>query len=113
VRIAHNIKVDDDIRKRLLDHYTEQDVDHPLHLQRILAFHYLVAVRDGAGNLIDGCKLGYFLAQQPVSYLTREIVFPFDNGRKFFAIWFHPEEFDENAYYILEYFDKIWYILME
>ena len=59
MNIKHNIKVSDGARDHLFKHYMEPDASHPSQLRSIPTFDYVVAYKDGAGNLIEGAIVGY------------------------------------------------------
>ena len=112
MRVVHNIRVADEARDYLLRHYMEGDVDDPSQLRCMPGFSYVEAYKDAAGNVIKDVIVGYILSNTEADRIVDEVISPFDNGRKFFAIEFR-EKFDENSEYIVEYFDGITYILKE
>lgn len=88
----------------------DPDVDDPLQLQFIPKLSHHLSIKDGSGKKISGP--GYSLVKGEPRLLKTEVVSPFENGRKFFAISF-GEKFDEDAQYLIEYFDRVWYVLKE
>jgi hypothetical protein len=112
MRVVRNIRVSDEARDYLLRHYMERDVDHPSQLRSMPGFSYVEAYKDAAGNVLKDVIVGYILSKTETDRIMDDVISPFDNGKKFFAIEFR-DEFDEYSTYIVEYFDGITYILKE
>jgi len=110
VKVVHNIKITNDVRDWLLRHYMDEDVDDPSQLRFIPTLACPRATYDGLGRKVKGPA--YELHKGDPQKLTRAVVTAFDNGRKFFAIRFE-EDFDERDRYLIEYFDRVWYVLRE
>ena len=112
MQIRYNVKVSDEAQDHLLKHYMEPDANHPSQLRFIPTFDYVLPYKDGSGNVIKDAVVGHILVKRRYDNLVDEIVSPFDNGKKFFAIVFQ-EQFDEEATYNIEFFFGITYILKE
>ena len=110
MRIVNNIKVTDDARESLLQHYTDPDVDHPSRLRSIPRLNYSLASPGGSSVRISGPA--YYLVRGEPQQLMGAVVTPFDNGWKFLAVQF-GETYDEKAHYLVEYFDRVWYVLKD
>lgn len=105
VEIKRNILVSPRAEKLLLKQYLEEDKDHPSELNIIPKLIYVVAYKDGDGNIIGGEILGYRLVRGDLKHTNDKLVFPFENGKKFFTIEFSNEEYDETCQYYLDYED--------
>jgi hypothetical protein len=110
VKVVRNIQVTEEARDWLLRHYMDADADDPSQLRFIPTLACSLATYDGLGKKIRGPA--YDLYKGDPRQLTRAVATAFDNGRKFFAIRFE-EDFDERDRYLIEYFDRVWYVLRE
>ncbi|CAN7388294.1 hypothetical protein LJR255_002377 [Pararhizobium sp. LjRoot255] len=113
MEIKKNILVSPRAEKLLLKHYMEDDKDHPSELNIIPKLIYVVAYKDGHGNIIDGEVLGYRLVRGEIKYTNDKLAFPFQNGRKFFTVEFSAEEYDDTCQYYLDYEDGSILLLKE
>jgi hypothetical protein len=109
VKVVHNIRITEEARDWLLRHYMDPDVDDPSQLLFIPTLHHTLATWHN-GKKIQGPAYG--LVKGEPRRLRYEVVSPFDNGRKFFAIGL-DEPYDASARYLIEYFDRVWYVLKE
>lgn len=91
----------------------EEDKDHPFDLNVIPKLIYVIAYKDGDGNIIDDATLGYRLVRGDIKYTNDKLVFPFENGKKFFTIEFSNEEYDDTCQYYLDYEDDTFFLLKE
>ena len=105
LKIVRNIRLSDGARDWLLRHYMDPDLDDPSQLRFIPKLRHALATYDSKWNKVAGQH--YSLVKGEPRQLRTEVVSPFENGRKFFAIGF-AEEFDESARYLIEYFDGVW-----
>ncbi|THK34713.1 hypothetical protein EHS39_29100 [Ensifer sp. MPMI2T] len=110
MRVEKNITVSTEMEQLLLRHYLDEDKDHPRELQFIPTLVYVVAYKDQEGNIIDGELLGYRLVRGEIEDGPDEVIFPFENRKKYFCIEFQ-EEYDSSASYKLEYEDDVVYLL--
>lgn len=111
LRVFENISLSPEAKDLLVSSYRYQDADDPGCIPYIPAFHYITGYKDALGNPItSGVTLGYQLSKVRTDRIDGDPIFSFDNGKKFFSIGFH-DEFDVNAFYSIEYFDKVVYIL--
>jgi hypothetical protein len=111
VKIHRNISLSKEAEAFIKERYVEPDVRDFSELRFIPRFIYVIAVTDAHGNSFKDAILGYNLCRTPVHSLEDAIVFSFDGGRKFFAIRFEPDVFDETAEYLFEHFEGVNYIL--
>jgi len=111
VRIHRNISLSKEAEAFINERYIEPEVRDFCELRFVPMFSYVIAVTDAQGNSFKDAILGYNLWRMPVHSLEDAIVFSFDGGRKFFAIRFEPDDFDETAEYLLEHFEGVNYIL--
>jgi hypothetical protein len=111
MKIYQNISLSTEAEAFIKERYIEPDVREFSELRFVPTFKYVLAVKDAAGNKIEEAILGYNLGRMPAHSLDDSVVFSFDKGRKFFAIRFYPDEFDETAEYLLEHFAGANYIL--
>lgn len=110
VRIFNNVKLSEEARELILKHYWRSGAADLEDMRYLPMFRYVTSVRDGAGNPIASAKLGYRISSS--EHFREARIFAFDDGKKFFAIAF-SEAFDENAIYLMEYFDDTVFILKE
>jgi hypothetical protein len=111
MKICRNISLSKEAEAFINERYIEPDVRDFSELRFVPAFQYVTAVKDAKGDRIKNAVLGYNLGRTPAQSLTDSVVFSFDSGRRFFAIRFYPNEFDEAAEYLLEHFEGVNYIL--
>jgi hypothetical protein len=109
MNVVKSVKLSSEARDWVLRHYMEPDTDDPSRLLFMPCLTYSLETRDGAGKKIAGPR--YIFGKQRTDRLAPYVTCPFDNGRKFIAIAFYPEEHDERASYLVEYFDHVWYVL--
>jgi hypothetical protein len=111
VKTVRNVRLSDEAQNWIRRHYMEPDTDDPSRLLFLPTLTYSLETRDGAGKRIAGPR--HIFGKQRTDRLAGYVISPFDYGRKFIAITFYPEEHNEDASYLVEYFDGVWYVLKE
>lgn len=112
MKLADNIRISDEAGNWILRHYMWPDTDDPSQLHYVPILVYSLETTDGVGRKIAGSR--HFLSmQRPGLIGGNAVVTAFENGRKFVAIDFYPVPHDENARYMVEYADRVWYVLKE
>jgi hypothetical protein len=112
MRVHTNIKVSEEARELLLKNYSAPDNEDPSAIEFLPCFSYIVDCRDKLGNPMRNLKLGYRIFRCANRDFRDHPIFAFDNNRKFFLVAFR-DRFDENATYLLEYFDGTVFLLKE
>lgn len=113
VEVKHNVLVSPSAERVLLNHYMERDQDHPFDLNVMPKLIYVLAYKDGDGNVIDGEPLGYRLVRGEPKYTNDKYAFPFENGKKFFIIEFSEDDYESDCQYNLDYDGTVFSLLKD
>lgn len=110
MRIYDNVELSPEAHELLLKNYWCGDTSNVEEISFLPSLQYVIAYKDADGNPITTEKLGYRLFRTESDRFEQAKIFRFDNGQKYFAVFFE-EEFDEKSAYIVEYFDETIFLL--